>query len=407
MRQSDLFIKTRKQPPKDEVSTNAALLIRGGFIDKLNAGIYSFLPLGLQILKNIEQIVREEMNAIGGQEILMPSLHPKENWMKTGRWETFDILYKVTDASGREFALGPTHEEVIVPLARQFISSYKDLPVALYQIQNKFRMELRPKAGLLRGREFLMKDLYSFHANEEDFMEYYERAKEAYKKIFERVGIGDRTFLTFASGGTFSQYSHEFQTVTPAGEDTIYLCTACNVAINEEIVGEQPTCPQCAGHDLQQKKSIEVGNIFPLKTKFSDVFDLRYRNTHGEEIPVIMGCYGIGIGRLMGTVVETLHDDNGIIWPQSIAPFMVHLLELDKEGGAIYEELKRAGITVLYDDRDVPAGEKLADADLLGMPYRVITSKKAGNKVEVKERNALEPQHISLEEFIAQIGNKS
>lgn len=396
MLQSRMFTKTRKEPPADEVSKNAKLLIQAGFIDKLQAGVYTYLPLGFKVLKNIENIIRDEMVKAGGQELLLPSLHPKENWEKTGRWETMDDLYKMKDTSGKENALGPTHEEIVVPLAKQFISSYRDLPVAVFQIQNKFRMELRAKSGILRGREFFMKDLYSFHKDEEDLKRYYEIMKKAYKAIFERVGLGKMTYLTFASGGSFSKYSHEFQTVTPAGEDTIYLCEKCNIGINKEIISEQNVCPECGGKQFKQETSIEVGNIFELKTKFSDPFSLTFKNEEGKDEPVLMGCYGIGLGRVMGAIVEALSDDKGIVWPVSVAPFQVHLLQLGSEENVknatekLYNELQKNNIDVLYDDRDGSAGEKFADADLIGIPYRVVVSGKtlAAGKLELKERKS-------------------
>lgn len=377
------------------MSKNADLLIRAGYIDKLMAGAYSYLPLGLKVLKNIEQIIREEMNKADAQEILMPALQPKENWEITKRWE-IDILYKVKDFEGREYALGPTHEEVVVPLVKQFVNSYRDLPVAVYQFQDKFRMEKRAKSGILRGREFMMKDCYSFHRSEADFELYYEIQKQAYLEIYKRCGIGHKTFLTFASGGMFSKYSHEFQTVTPAGEDLIYICDRCQLAINKEIKTETPKCPTCGGETFKEEKAIEVGNIFPLKTKFSESFDLKYKDEKGEMQPVIMGCYGIGLGRVMGAIVEALADDKGIIWPEGVAPFKVHLISLgakdgnavEKETEKLYGELKNAGASVLYDDRDASAGVKLNDSDLLGMPWRVVVSEKtlASGEAEIKER---------------------
>ena len=395
MKQSQLFTKARKEAPADEVAKNAKLLIRAGFVDKLQAGVYTYLPLGLRVLKNIENIIREEMNGAGGQEILMPSLHPKELWQTTGRWDTMDDLYKVSDASGRENALGPTHEEIVVPLVKQFVSSYRDLPFATYQFQNKFRMELRAKSGILRGREFIMKDMYSFHRDEADLATYYEMMKGVYARVFERAGLGERTYLTFASGGSFSKYSHEFQTVTPAGEDTIYVCDACRVAVNKEIIADQSTCPSCGSKDLREETAIEVGNIFDLKTKFSDPFKLTYKDEEGKEQPVVMGCYGIGLGRILGTVVEVLGDDKGLVWPRSIAPFAVHLVEISsanttvrEEAEKLYRELSAQGVEVLWDDREARAGEKCAESDLMGIPLRVVISEKtlAENKFEVKDR---------------------
>lgn len=396
MLQSKLFAKTRKEAPSDEVSKNAKLLIKGGFIDKLQSGVYTYLPLGLRVLRNIETIIREEMNAAGGQELLMPALHPKENWTTTGRWDSMDDLYKVKDSSGRENALGPTHEEVVVPLAKQFISSYRDLPLSVYQIQDKFRMELRAKSGILRGREFIMKDLYSFHEDEADLARYYEVMKKAYANIFARAGIGESTYLTYASGGSFSKYSHEFQTVTEAGEDIIYVCAKCRMAVNKEVAAEQKSCPSCGTTDLKEEKAIEVGNIFELKTKYSEPFELSYSAKDGTKKTVVMGCYGIGLGRLMGTIVEVLADEKGIVWPSNVAPYAVHLLmlpsenpEVEKAAGALYADLQKAGIPVLYDERNgVSAGQKFADADLIGIPKRAVVSEKSlkAGGIEVKDR---------------------
>ncbi len=396
MHQSHIFTKTRREAPSDEVSKNAQLLIRAGFVHKELAGVYSYLPLGLLTLNNIARIVREEMNALGAEEILMSALHPIENYEKTQR-ENIDVLFHTELSAGGKLVLGQSHEEIVVPLIKEYISSYRDLPRGVYQIQTKFRNEARAKSGIMRGREFLMKDLYSFHASEEDFEAYYTRAAEAYLRIFARVGIGGRTYKTFASGGTFSKYSHEFQTETDAGEDTIYLCSACRVGINDEIIAEQEACPECgkAKAELVQKKTIEVGNIFPLKTRFSDAFHLTFRSEEGSDVPVIMGCYGIGIGRVMGAIVEVLADEKGLLWPREVAPFLVHLVVLDggdgvlkKEADALYEMLRGAGITVLYDDRDVRAGEKFADADLLGMPVRIVVGKQysESNLYEVRMR---------------------
>ncbi|MEK7064928.1 MAG: aminoacyl--tRNA ligase-related protein, partial [Patescibacteria group bacterium] len=325
MRQSKLFTKTQREAPKDEVSLNAQLLIRAGFVDKLMAGVYTYLPLGLRVLDKIKNIIREEINAVGGQEILMPALNPKENWVKTGRWDGLDVLFRLEGAGGKEYALGASHEEVVTPLVQRFANSYKDLPVAVYQIQDKFRNEPRAKSGLLRGREFSMKDLYSFHANEKDLDGYYEKVKAAYLKIYERCGLGPLTHVVFASGGTFSKYSHEFQTITEYGEDTIFVCSKCGTGVNKEIIDEQKTCPECGNEKLEEKKSIEVGNIFKLKTKYSAAFDYKYTDEKGEKQIVTMGCYGIGPSRVLGTIVEVHHDDGGIIWPESVAPFQIHL----------------------------------------------------------------------------------
>ncbi len=383
MKQTQLFTKTRKDAPADEVAKNAQLLIRAGYIHKEMAGVYSYLPLGLRVLKKIEQVIREEMNKINGQELFLSSLHPKERWEATGRWDSLDVLFKLKDTLDREYALGATHEEIITPLAQEYISSYRDLPFAAYQFQNKFRAEVRSKSGIMRGREFIMKDLYSFHVSQEDLDQYYERAVAAYLRVFERCGLGAQTYLTYASGGTFSKYSHEFQTLTDAGEDIIHLCDTCKVAVNEEIIAEQPACPKCGGA-LTPQKAAETGNIFKLGTKYSAAFNLTFKDAEGKEQPVIMGCYGIGLGRLMGTAVEVLSDTKGIVWPREIAPFKVHLIsiagksdEAIKEATRVYDDLIEHGVEVLWDDRDARAGEKFADADLIGIPLRLVVSERS------------------------------
>ncbi|MDR3519893.1 MAG: His/Gly/Thr/Pro-type tRNA ligase C-terminal domain-containing protein [Candidatus Pacebacteria bacterium] len=413
MRQSKLFTKTRKESPADEVSKNAEFLIRGGFVHKEMAGVYSYLPLGLRVLNKIENIIREEMNKAGGQEILMSTFQPKDNWEKTGRWTGMDDLYKVSDSSGREVALGPTHEEIVVPILKNYVTSYKDLPVAVYQIQNKFRMELRAKSGMLRGREFIMKDMYSFHTSQEDFEKFYEKMKEVYKTVFNRAGIGHLTYLTFASGGTFSKYSHEFQTITAAGEDTIYLDETSGVALNKEVLNDEVLAQlHLEREKLVEHKSIEVGNIFDLKTKYSKPFDLSFTDEKGEKNIVLMGCYGIGLGRLMGTVVEALSDDKGIIWPEAIAPFQIHLLSLGedvavlKEADTVYESLLKAGVEVLFDDRTgLSAGEKFSDADLLGMPLRAVVSARSikdlpSGGIEIKKRTEEKGKIVTLDELL-------
>jgi len=416
MKQSELFTKTKKESPADEVSRNAEFLIRGGFVHKEMAGVYSYLPLGLRVLKKIENIIREEMDQVGGQEVLLSALQPKENWEKTGRWNSLDILYKVADSAGREVALGPTHEEIIVPILKNYISSYKDFPLAVYQIQNKFRMELRAKSGILRGREFMMKDMYSFHATAKDLSEFYAKMQDVYKTIFSRVGIGHITYKTFASGGTFSKYSHEFQTITPAGEDVIFVDEKSGIAVNKEVFQEKIIKELgLKKEDLKEHRAIEVGNIFELNNKFSKPFDLSFTDEKGAKHDVLMGCYGIGLGRLLGAVVEALSDDQGIIWPEAIAPFIVHLLALGedeavwKEAEKIYQSLQKSNIEVLFDDRkETSAGEKFADADLLGMPYRVVVSERsmkdlsagAGGGVEIKKRNEKKGRIVSLKELL-------
>ncbi|MCK5465878.1 prolyl-tRNA synthetase [Candidatus Parcubacteria bacterium] len=408
MRQSKLFGQTIKEVPKDETSINAQLLLRGGFVDKSMAGVYTYLPLGLRVLNKIENIIREEINAIGGQEILMPALQNKEDWKITGRWD-IDVMMKVKTFFDKEYGLGWTHEEVVTPLAKKYIKSYKDFPFYLYQIQTKFRSEKRAKSGILRGREFSMKDLYSFHTNEEDLNKFYDLAKEAYFKIFERVGVKNKTYLTFASGGDFSKYSHEFQTLSSAGEDTIYICDKCKIAINKEIVeNNQPECPQCKNKNLKEEKAIETGNIFKLKTKFTEAFNFKFLDEKGKENLVLMGCYGLGLTRLMGTIVEIFNDQNGIIWPESIAPYKVHLVHLGneteviEEAEKIYNALQKEKIEVLYDDRKESAGVKFKDSDLIGIPLRIVVSEKTlkKNSVEVKKRSKDEFDIIEIDKLI-------
>ncbi len=412
MRQSKLFTKTVKEVPKDETSFNAQTLIRAGFIEKVSAGVYSFLPLGLRVHNKICNIIREEMNAIGGQEILMPALTPKEVWEKTNRWNDFGVLFKLAGADKKEYALGATHEEIIVPLVKKYIFSYKELPAYVYQIQTKFRNELRAKAGLIRGREFSMKDLYSFHTDKKDLDKFYELAKEAYFKIFKRCGLGALTYLTLASGGDFSKYSHEFQTLTEAGEDTIYICDKCRMAVNQEIIKKQKTCSSCQNENLRSEKAIEVGNIFKLGTRFSESFDFMYADSAGKERLVEMGCYGLGPSRTMGTIVEVYHDDKGIVWPEEVAPYQVHLLSLGEEkevkdfAGDVYNKLSRDEIEVLYDDRDdVSSGAKFADADLIGIPFRLVVSRKTIEQgaVEIKKRDSEEIKLIKKQNLLEEL----
>ena len=408
MLQSKLFYKTIREKSADVESISSDLLARAGFIDQLMAGVYTFLPLGHRVLKNIENIIRKNMVDADGQEILMPVLQPKENWLKTGRWNNLDILFRVNGSGDKEYAMGPTHEEIVSPLAKKNVMSYRDLPFSVFQIQTKFRDELRAK-GILRTREFLMKDMYSFHTTQEDQEKYYNKMTKVYFNVFKELGIGKETYLTFASGGTFSKYSHEFQMVTEAGEDLIYICNKCKTAINKEIKAETPVCPNCSSDSFEEKKAVEVGNIFHLGTKFSLPFDLKFKDKDGTEKPVIMGCYGIGLSRAMGAVVEAYNDERGIIWPKSIAPFLAHIIELksDKKtvkntAEKIYQDLQKQGIEVLYDDReDKSAGEKFAEADMIGIPYRIVVSEKtlAKNSVELKERNKKEFKLVKIKQL--------
>jgi len=411
MKQSFLFTKTIKELPKDETSYNAQTLMRAGFIDKVGAGIYTFLPLGLKVLNKINNIIREEINAVGGQEVLMPALTPKEVWQTTDRWDNFDALFKLAGSDDKEYAMGATHEEIVTPLAQKFTLSYRDLPFAIYQIQTKFRNEKRAKAGLLRGREFSMKDLYSFHVSQEDLDIYYEKVKQAYFNIYKRLGLGEITHLTYSSGGAFSKYSHEFQTICSAGEDLIYVCQKCKTAINREIIEEQKDCPECGGHDFKEEKAIEVGNIFKLGTKFSKPFGFQYKNQFGDIGDIIMGCYGIGPSRILGTIVEVYHDDRGIVWPENIAPFSIHLISLKQndEAERIYQSLISAGFEVLYDDRDeISAGEKFADADLIGCPIRLVLSSKtlSDDKIEIKLRKEDDIKTVEIKDLITYLKNK-
>ncbi len=389
MRQSELFTKTRKEVPKDEAAKNAKLLIQGGFIHKEMAGVYSFLPLGLRVLNKIIGIIRGEMNAVGGQEIFLATLQNKETWEKTGRWSERDVdnWFKTKLNSGGELGLGFTHEEPLTLLMRDHIRSFRDLPVYPYQIQTKFRNEARAKSGLMRTREFLMKDLYSFSKDAEEHAEFYEAMKAAYKTVFDRAGIGAQTYLTYAAGGSFSKYSHEFQTVCDAGEDTIHLCEKCSVAVNDEIIAEQKVCPVCGNKSLRALKAVEVGNIFDLGTRFSEALGLKFVDEKNETRPVHMGSYGIGPARLMGVAVELFSDERSLLWPRTLTPFSVHLILLDEKEAAvrteaekIYNELSAAGIDVLFDDRDARAGEKFADADLIGIPLRIIASARNASK---------------------------
>ncbi len=414
MRQSQLFTKTRKEAPADEVAKNAELLIRGGYIHKEMAGVYSFLPLGLRVLNKIICIIREEMNALGGQELHLTALQDPKVWEASGRWsdEAVDNWFKTKVKVGGEVGLGFTHEEPLTRIMKDHIRSYKDLPFSTYQFQTKFRNEPRAKSGILRGREFLMKDLYSFSRDQKEHEVFYQKAIEAYKKIFSRAGIGEKTYLAFASGGSFSTYSHEFQTETEAGEDTIHLCEKCRVAVNEEIIKDVPACPECGNKKLVTKPAVEVGNIFPLGTKYSEALGLSYLDEKGARQFVFMGSYGIGPGRLMGTIVELCADERGIVWPESVAPFRAHLVSLagadakvKKEADALYETLTNKGVEVLCDDRDLRAGEKFADADLIGIPTRVVVSEKTmkEGKLEVKDRKTGSVSFLTESEFLHHI----
>lgn len=406
MLQSQLFTKTRKEGPKDEVSRNADLLIRAGFIHKEMAGVYSYLPLGLRVFQNIVRVIREEMNAIGGQEVTLTSLQEKDIWEKTGRWsdDVIDVWFKTKLKNDTLLGLATTHEEPLTHLMKSFVSSYRDLPCYVYQFQTKFRNELRSKSGIMRVREFVMKDLYSFSRTQEEHDRFYEVAKNSYTRIFERIGLGESTYVVFASGGSFSKYSHEFQTLTTAGEDTIYVNKEKKIAINAEVLNDEVLHELGLSRDsLEEQKAVEVGNIFNLGTKFASALGLEFQDENGEKKPVIMGSYGIGPGRLIGTIVETLSDDKGIIWPESVAPFLVHLIEIPGKETETHTRaqslygLLRSKMEVLYDDRDIRAGEKFNDADLIGIPYHIIVSDRGNQEktVEIKKRKTGETLVVS------------
>ncbi len=416
MRYSKLFGKTNKNAPHDADSFNARFLTQAGFVNQLTAGVYSYLPLGLRVLTKIQNIVRGEMDALGANEIQMPTLHPKDLYIKTDRWDKIDVLFKLEGHGKKEYALGSTHEEVVTPLVKEYVKSYKDLPVAVYQIHDKFRNEARAKSGLLRGREFSMKDLYSFHLDEEDFNSFYEKSKESYLNVFSRCGLDAK--IVEADGGVFSKYSHEFQVATEFGEDLIFICD-CGFAQNKEIaeVKEGDNCPACKTGKIRAEKAIEVGNIFPLKTKFTDAFDFKVQGPDGKQIEVLMGCYGIGPSRVMGSIVEVHHDDNGIIWPKEVAPFDVTLISLSSKDEAVQEQisatvsdmiesLEEKGIEVLWDDREsTSVGAKFADADLIGIPLRIVISEKTlkEDSIEWKERSESEAKLVSVEDAISKI----
>jgi prolyl-tRNA synthetase len=416
MKVSQLFTKTKKDAPADEVSKNAQLLIRAGYIHKEMAGVYTFLPLGLRVLENICQIIREEMNSVGGQEMKLTTLQDPTIWQATDRWddEKVDVWFKTKLKNDSELGLGPTHEEPLVRAVKPFVSSYKDLPFLAYQIQTKFRNETRAKSGVMRGREFLMKDMYSFARTDAEHEELYEKIKQAYHKVYDRLGIGKETFLTFASGGMFSQFSHEFQTICDAGEDTIYLDRKKGIAVNEEVNNDQIL--ESLGlkrEDLEEVRAAEVGNIFTLKDKFSVPLGLTFVDENDQQQHVLMGCYGIGPSRLVGVITELLADDKGLVWPDVIAPYKVYLAPLGNDEAVtraaeeLCSDLESVGIEVLYDDRDTRAGEKFADADLLGIPWRVVISAKTieQNQVELKGRTETEPRFVSVEELKNQLVN--
>lgn len=403
MRMSRLFTKTLREAPKDEVSRNATLLVRGGFIAKQMAGVYTLLPLGLRVMAKLEALVRAEMEAVGGQELVMNTLQERGLWERTGRWAEYrGAMYQFADPDGQETGLAPTHEEVAAEIATRFIRSYRDLPVAVFQFQTKFRFEARPRSGLLRSREFRMKDLYSFHADAADLDRYYGEVAAAYRRIFDRLGLP--TVLVEASGGAFSaEHSHEFQVPSAAGEDTIFVCEGGEFAQNRDVYDDRPRCP--AGHPIQAVRAIEVGNIFRLGTRYSEPLGLHFTDRDGRRRPVVMASYGLGITRVIAACVEVRSDERGIRWPEVIAPYTASLLALGTEPAmlqaaeAVYATVTADGVEVLFDDRDLAAGEKLADADLIGLPWRLVVSERTAGQgaVEVKARDREMPTTVGAD----------
>lgn len=412
MKVSQLFTRTQKHAPADEVAKNAQLLIRAGFIHKEMAGVYAYLPLGLKVLENIKQIVREEMDAIGGQEVMMTTLQPKDIWEKTDRWDDkkVDNWFKTKLVNGTELGVGLTHEEPIVDALSAYVTSYKDFPLYVYQIQNKFRNELRAKSGLLRGREFVMKDMYSLARTQSEHDELYEKAAQAYVRVYDRLGIGRVTYRTYADGGIFTErFSDEYQMLSDIGEDTIYVNEAKKIAVNEEVYTDENLEKMgLSRDDFVAKRGVEVGNIFPLESKYTDALGVYYTDEQGKKQSIIMGCYGIGVSRLVGAIAEHFSDDKGLVWPDNIAPFRVYLVQIgnvNNEAQALYDVLQEAGVSVLWDDRDTRPGEKFADAELMGIPHRVVVSEKtvAGNKFEYKQRTSDTSDMLIKDELIKRL----
>ncbi len=407
MYQSNLFTKTSKTAPKDEVSKNAQLLIRAGFVYKVMAGVYAYTPLGLRVLENIKRIVREEMNAIDGQELIMTNLQPKEVWETTTRWDekVVDVWFKTKLQDGTELGLAWSHEEAIMDMMRHFVTSYKDLPISVYQFQTKLRNELRAKSGIMRGREFVMKDMYSLHASAEDLDQYYQKVMDAYKRVYDRLGIGNDTYVTFASGGAFTKFSHEFQTICEAGEDVLYIHREKNVAVNEEVLDDAIKELGINKDEMEKVKSAEVGNIFNFGTEKAEQMGITFTDKEGKACPVYLASYGIGITRVMGVLVEKFADNKGLVWPEAVAPFQVHLLSLGAHEKAqeVYEALTAVGVEVLYDDRDTTAGEKFAESDLLGIPYRIIIGKRSleSSKAEVKKRTEENADEVAFADLVS------
>lgn len=410
MLQSKHFPKTKKLAPREAKSINHKLLVRAGYIDQLMAGSWTILPLGWRVITKINQIIREEMNAIGGQELLMPLLHPKKIWNETGRWDKArEVMYQFKDNRNREYALSFTHEEIVLDLIRKHVNTYKDLPVAVYHFSTKFRNEPRARSGILRGREFMMKDLYSIHATEKNFWKYYEKVKDAYSKAFKRIGFDIR--ITEAPGGVFTKNkTHEFQVLAEGGEDTIYYCDNCEWGENKEIFKGKPDnkCPLCKKGKVIEAKAIEVGNIFPFGTWYSERMRVYFTDKDGKKKPPFFGSYGIGSTRVMGALVEVSHDERGIVWYPQVAPFDVHLVELPgaSKVAEVYNKLKKTGVDVLWDDRKVGAGEKFAEADLIGIPVRLVVSKETKGKLEWKKRSSRRKELLTFSEVVNRLKKK-
>lgn len=402
MKLSQTFIKTLREAPKDETAKNGALLTRAGYVHKEMAGVYDYLPLGLRVIENLKVIIREELDKLGAEEVSMSALQNPKPWEKTGRFndQEVDIWFKTELSGGGILGLAPTHEEPMIGMVKKYVASYKDLPFSIYQFQNKFRNELRAKSGILRGREFLMKDLYSFHASEADLDAFYAKVEEAYTNIFERVGLGDCTFETFASGGIFSKFSHEYQTLLPVGEDTIYYNQDKSLVLNKEVFDDEVLEGFDAKKaDFTEATAAEVGNIFKLKFKYSEPLDLKFADETNSPQTVYMGCYGIGVSRLMGVIAEKFADEKGLVWPEAIAPFKYYLVGIGEKGMAKVAEMYLGHENqCILDDRDVRPGEKFADAELMGIPFRIVISDKTleANTAEVTNRATGETETIDL-----------
>ena len=416
MRMSQNFTKTRKEAPADESARNAQLLIRAGYVYKVMAGVYAYTPLGLKVIENIKQLIRDEMDGLGSQELLMTSLQNKKPWETTGRWDekVVDVWFKSTMQDGTEVGFGWSHEEAILEMLRQYIASYNDFPISVYQFQTKLRNELRAKSGIMRGREFLMKDMYSLHATEQDMNAYYDKVIASYNRIFDKLGIGDETYITFASGGAFTKFSHEFQTVCDAGEDVLYVAKDGKIAVNEEVLDEAAEEMGINKSDLKPVKTAEIGNIFKFGTDKSEKMKIYFTDKDGKQKPFYLASYGIGVSRLMGVLVEKFSDDKGIVWPEIIAPYRVQICRLGNtakvvaEADSLYELLQKQGAQVLYDDRDIRAGEMLSDADLIGVPHRIVVSEKTidAKQYEYKARTDSNAKMMSKEELLSSLAIK-